>query len=934
MTSDLEDNPVSRRGADGPAGRRGGDAATIGDPMSNPSPGRSLRGTVEPALVALLLLSGFCGISYEILYSRWLGNLLGSQFVVNASVLLTFLLGIGLGTLWAHRLARWLWAIEAGIGAYAILMAVSYEAIDQLLYNRLPMLGTSAFACAVASIALLAIPAFLIGCSLPIFAGLLKTTRVLQVFPLAYGVYNVGAALTALAMEFVLLRAVGLSRAAWILATLNGLVALGVVGLSVAGRVRPFVSSVRLRFPNRVVAALVTASVASAVFQLLMIKVAEFIFGPYNETFALVLATVLIGLTTGSYLVARFGLTFDGAIRLALGFGATIPALLRRHEDVARESGQLLFYSSVANAGGFFVMAFVLHRLLDYGAILCLVSALAFLALLIHGAASRAGKVGAAGLLGAAVAASIWIWDEPLLYVGHTNFHASWKLERERGRRVFAERFKGPQDVFAIVWKEETPYFFINGYISIPLDSTPEKLVGALSAVLAPRTDRALVLGVGSGNTAGTVGLLFDEVDAVEINKVVLDNLELMAEYNFDLPKMANVELVHDDGIHFVKTSDVEYSLILNTVTTPLYFSSSKLYTEDFFEIVARRLAPNGVYVTWVDSRIGDVGVDIILETLAQTFDDCWLSFMSGEYYLLACAREEIVPGGLGAVAGNRTLAVYLAEEHELPARLIPHHVISTTALELRPTGAVPVNRLDYPILEFEMARLSDNDLAGFSQRLEAAIDLREVRRRLQPIMDWLPSDFAVYKDLRLSRDLRLTELLHGAVVEQFPLELDYEEAALRLAGEIGSGRAFYRYGKRLLGRDLAAGAATAFEEALALDAGVSDVRYYLARALFDAGRWESALSRFTEQWELDQNPRVPLAAARTLVELDRTSEALDWLGRADPAGEDAAEVAHYRGFALERTGEVAAAVMSYREALSIDPSHELALDALRRLRR
>ena len=263
---------------------------------------RGLRRGVEPALVALLLLSGFCGISYEILYARWLGNLLGNQFVINATVLLTFLLGIGFGTLSAHRLARWLWAIEAGIGAYAVVMALSYEAIDRLLFGLLPLLGTSALACAAVSIVLLATPAFLIGCSLPIFAGLLKTTRVVQVFSITYGIYNVGAALTALAMEFVLLRSVGLRSAAWILAALNVVVATGIVGLSWSFGVRPFVSAARIRFPNRVIVALATASVASAVFQLLMIKVAEFVFGPYNETFALVLATVLLGLAVGSYL--------------------------------------------------------------------------------------------------------------------------------------------------------------------------------------------------------------------------------------------------------------------------------------------------------------------------------------------------------------------------------------------------------------------------------------------------------------------------------------------------------------------------------------------------------------------------------------------------------------------------------------------------------
>ena len=45
------------------------------------------------------------------------------------------------------------------------------------------------------------------------------------------------------------------------------------------------------------------SGVGSAVFQLMMLKVAEFIFGPYNETFALVLAVVLLLPTAPATLV-------------------------------------------------------------------------------------------------------------------------------------------------------------------------------------------------------------------------------------------------------------------------------------------------------------------------------------------------------------------------------------------------------------------------------------------------------------------------------------------------------------------------------------------------------------------------------------------------------------------------------------------------------
>ena len=346
---------------------------------------------------------------------------------------------------------------------------------------------------------------------------------------------------------------------------------------------------------------------------------------------------------------------------------------------------------------------------------------------------------------------------------------------------------------------------------------------------------------------------------------------------------------------------------------------------------MARRLAPNGVYVTWVDSRIGDVGVDIVLETLAQTFGECWLSFMSGEYYMLACASERVTPGGIDAVASNEVLGDYLAEEHQLPARLIPYHVISTRALDLR-SGRAPVNRLDFPILEFEMARLSEESFEGFTRRLEETIDLGDVRRRLQAHMAWRPAEFALGKDLRLGRSSRLGELLQDAVAERFPTELDYEAGALQLAAEVGSGDAFYKYGKRLLGRNYAAGAVVAFERALALETAAVDVRYNLGRALYGVGRWEEALVEFLDQWQLDEDARAPLAVVRTLIELGRLPEALEWLARAEEVEPDRSEVPYYRGVVLEGSEDFQRAVMCYRRALSLDPGNELAQDALARL--
>ena len=89
-------------------------------------------------LTVLLFTSGLCGISYEILYGRLLGNIIGDQFVVSTAVLLTFLLGIGLGALHAHRLWSRLWLIEAGIGLYAAFFHSIFPALNRCCIRICP----------------------------------------------------------------------------------------------------------------------------------------------------------------------------------------------------------------------------------------------------------------------------------------------------------------------------------------------------------------------------------------------------------------------------------------------------------------------------------------------------------------------------------------------------------------------------------------------------------------------------------------------------------------------------------------------------------------------------------------------------------------------------------------------------------------------------
>lgn len=107
-----------------------------------------------------------------------------------------------------------LWFIEAGIGLYAVLFALNLTRTESLLYSYLPGVGISAAVSLVVAVLLLIVPAFLIGVSLPLFAGYAQQLRPRQgYFAASYAIYNFGAAATVIVVEFWLVREVGIRDA-------------------------------------------------------------------------------------------------------------------------------------------------------------------------------------------------------------------------------------------------------------------------------------------------------------------------------------------------------------------------------------------------------------------------------------------------------------------------------------------------------------------------------------------------------------------------------------------------------------------------------------------------------------------------------------------------------------------------------------------------
>lgn len=921
----------------------------------------------------ILFLSGLAGISYEVLYGRILGNMLGDQFAVSAAVLITFLLGIGLGSKYAHRLWRYLWLIEALIGVYGICFAFGKEFIDRLLYHGLafvPGLPGSIF---LGTLFLL-LPALAIGCSVPLFAGYLSRFETVAVFSRVYAIYNFGAAATALLIEFYLIRRFGIT---------GTLLAFTLVNLLIAALLRAFFEPVAGNppapenaapaLPRNHVVSLILISIASAVFQLFMVKMSELMFGPFRESFALVLAIILFGIAAGSLLARHLNIGYAALLMIniiglfcffafyehllffyaalyetavangiaivllkgmvllilmgipVITFGATVPALLKSHADIAAESGSLLFISSLANVGGFLLMALLLHQYLDYGVQLLVIAGLALIAFAVYAGKQHSLPVAAAAIITlSATGLHHWRWDEDLLYLSYTSFHSTEDMRNDREKFEFPDKFKGHQDVFSINWIDGDPFFFINGFISIPLNNPSEKIVGAIGPMFSPRVSDGLVLGLGSGGTASAVGMLFDHTDVVEINPVVRENLFRMKQWNFDIEHNPKVNIIVDDAIHYIKASPKKYDMILNTVTTPLYFSSSKLYTDDFFAVIKKRLTSDGVYVTWMDSRIGGTGAEIILNTLKKNFGHCAILFIKSSYYLLIASDQPVRLHYPNLADRAMPLKMDLAGKHDRIPRNLAYNLMTTRAFDLVKESDAPINTIDKPALEFEIARLKKKGFGTFKQKLVDTLVFDDVRAGIEPAMPYDPAMHAAHNAMLLkSSSITGRWKEQGRIfVKDFDKRLN--EATLNIYREIAEtvndGDTRHYLGYQYMERGRYDAALAEYGKALRLNPNRRNTLFNIAACHEYKGDYKPAITYYDLAEKRDpKDADIPYRLGRVYLKMRRYDKALVAIDRSLALRQQAKSYT-LRAKTLESMGRNKEAVDAYQQAFGLNP--------------
>jgi predicted membrane-bound spermidine synthase len=180
---------------------------------------------------ALLFVSGATALVYEVVWGKWLANLLGNSGQAHAVVLATFLFGLALGAWLFGRRAdasprplRLYALLEAGIAAYALLFPVVLDAASAVYLRTGGGLFARLFLCALVVLP----PTVLMGGTLlPVLRhGAAHHSEVRDALAKLYAVNALGAAAGALLAGMWLIPSFGLTTSTWLAAGTNIAVAL------------------------------------------------------------------------------------------------------------------------------------------------------------------------------------------------------------------------------------------------------------------------------------------------------------------------------------------------------------------------------------------------------------------------------------------------------------------------------------------------------------------------------------------------------------------------------------------------------------------------------------------------------------------------------------------------------------------------------------
>jgi spermidine synthase len=307
--------------------------------------------------------------------------------------------------------------------------------------------------------------------------------------------------------------------------------------------------------------------------------------------------------------------------------------------------------------------------------------------------------------------------------------------------------------------------FVVNGKVdgSARGDAGTQVMAGMVGAAIHPDPRNALVIGLGTGSTAGWLGAIprMDHVDVVELEPGMRRVADACTAVNHDVLRNGKVHIRIGDAREVLLSSRHRYDIIFSEPSNPYRAGVASLFTEEFYRAAAARLNPNGIFSQWIQAYDVDAQtIRTIYATIGAVFPyvDTWHT-TEGDLLLVAAREAPVIDAGrLRARLREEPFISAMSNAWRLESAegFLGHFMANDALGRAIASDETALNTDDRTLIEFGFARglgatqrFNMNELAALSRarhtdhptRLRGSVDwnLVDANRASFPYVNQLP---------------------------------------------------------------------------------------------------------------------------------------------------------------------------------------------------
>jgi spermidine synthase len=331
-----------------------------------------------------------------------------------------------------------------------------------------------------------------------------------------------------------------------------------------------------------------------------------------------------------------------------LWMGSTFALLLHRvaaRADVAARVGRLTVANTLGTIGGSLITGYALLPALgSQGTLRAIAAAFALASIAAAPAASRR-RAAVVGVGAGAILLAILLprWDMARLTSG-ANVYFTTGAPPDAIDMVREDVHGG---VTTVARRGDVRTLYTNGKFQGDdgKEMSAQRRFAHFPSLFVRSFDRALVIGLGTGTTLGTIAAYpWRRIDVAEISPSIVEaSRRFYTPQTFGALDDPRVRLEVNDGRNLLLVATEPYDLITMELSSVWFAGASSLYSREFYALARARLAPGGVLQQWVQlHHLRRRELAVIIQTLRSAFAHVAL-FVGGAQGILVASDAPLV---------------------------------------------------------------------------------------------------------------------------------------------------------------------------------------------------------------------------------------------------------------------------------------------------